>query len=181
MRPHAILSMLVISPLLSWAVNCTAQVPASDPNNTGNWKLNPAFSDEFDGSSLDTSKWATNGIGWNGRPPSYFSASNVKVSGGNLQLILSKPSGGQYAAAEVNSKGSAPYGYYEARIKAEKSSGSTAFWFAGEQGQYKIELDVVETTSILHGGTGPADQVFMSAHLWALLVCPPMDKITPAR
>ena len=77
-HPHAILSMLVFTSLLSWAVTCSAQLPASDPGNTGNWVFNPAFSDEFNGTSLDASKW-DNVTNWSGRYPSLFLASNVTV------------------------------------------------------------------------------------------------------
>ena len=169
-----------VNPAPAPAPQAATPVPTSDPGNTGNWTLNPAFSDNFDAGTLDTTKWQLKGIGWDGRQPSFFLPANVTVGGGNLQLTMRRdpnnatiPRWAQqqgyngYTAAEVNSIAPAPYGYYEARIKAMNSSGSTAFWLAGSRGQYKIEIDVVEITAKLNGGTGPANDVFMSAHLWA--------------
>ena len=62
MCPHKCLANLAFALLLSWSVNCTAQVPASDPNNTGNWVRNTDNSDQFNGTSLDTTKWSNNSV-----------------------------------------------------------------------------------------------------------------------
>jgi beta-glucanase (GH16 family) len=64
------------------------QSPANDPN----WQLNPALSDEFNGSSIDNAKWqllncGTPGtINWGGS--SAFCSSNAYVSGGFLQFLV---------------------------------------------------------------------------------------------
>ncbi len=168
--------------------------PFSDPSNAGGWVLNPLFSDEFDGTTLDATKWnsvqtnndcsmGATGLGWSGRQPSYFSPGNAVVANGCLGITMSRDlnsasiptcAGRQgykgYLAACVNSIHGASYGYYEAKIKAMKSSASSAFWFAGNsktsQG-YGIEIDVLETAAMLEGkGTGPGNDIFESVHLW---------------
>lgn len=65
-------------------------VPASDPQNTGGWIPNPTFTDEFNGSSLDTAKWTPqmDVTYWLGRAPSQFDPHNVSVSGGLLHLLM---------------------------------------------------------------------------------------------
>lgn len=65
-------------------------VPASDPQNAAGWVANPTFSDEFNGTSLDTTKWAPqmDTTYWLGRAPSQFDPYNVSVSGGLLHLRM---------------------------------------------------------------------------------------------
>ena len=79
--------------------------PASDPENRGRWTLRNDLSDEFDGTSIDSSKWflagstgnkvrypAGSGLedgsaaDWVGRAPSAFSPDNVRLAGGQLYL-----------------------------------------------------------------------------------------------
>ena len=53
-------------------------LPFSDPNNSGNWKLNDAVSDEFEAGPLDEEKWLIQGrngeykSNFIGRAPSQF-------------------------------------------------------------------------------------------------------------
>ena len=62
-------------------------------NIPGTWTL--AFDDEFNATSLDSSKWTTmNGGGWGSTT---CDASNVAVSGGNLVLTLASASSGACA------------------------------------------------------------------------------------
>ncbi|WP_228551483.1 family 16 glycosylhydrolase [Paenibacillus sp. B01] len=60
--------------------------PASDPGNTGGWIVNETFSDEFNGSSLNTTKWFNEHTYWSGRNPSQFDPSNVWISNGTAKL-----------------------------------------------------------------------------------------------
>ncbi|MBV8265300.1 MAG: hypothetical protein JO252_03035, partial [Planctomycetaceae bacterium] len=53
-----------VNPAPTPAPQAATPVPTSDPGNTGNWTLNPAFSDNFDAGTLDTTKWQLKGIGW---------------------------------------------------------------------------------------------------------------------
>ena len=50
------------------------------------WVLNPDFSDEFNGSSLDTTKWLDHHPTWKGRKPGLFMPSQISVKDGFLQL-----------------------------------------------------------------------------------------------
>ncbi|MGW3955780.1 family 16 glycosylhydrolase [Streptomyces sp. NPDC004752] len=62
-------------------------LPLSDPNNHA-WTLNPDLSDEFDGTSLDTTKWYDHHTYWQGRAPSYFTPSALTVGGGSLTIAF---------------------------------------------------------------------------------------------
>ena len=59
--------------------------PLSDPSNSGNWIAKAALSDEFNGTTLDTTKWKPYSY-WAGREPSQFDPANIGVSGGYLHL-----------------------------------------------------------------------------------------------
>ncbi|MEO9476592.1 MAG: family 16 glycosylhydrolase [Cyclobacteriaceae bacterium] len=90
--------------LIAISFNLTAQdYPLSDPDNTGNWILNGDFSDEFEGDSLNRSRWHLQGEyiagcegdgcrdgiyynGFKGRWPAQFTPNNAKVDGGKLIL-----------------------------------------------------------------------------------------------
>lgn len=116
----------------------------------GNWTLK--FDDEFNGTSLDTSRWvALNN--WNMNNVKNM-AYNVSVSGGSLNLMLSSSS---YGAAIDSSKydgaGSNGYllpvgGYTEARVEFP-GSGSTiynwpAWWASGPNWPAAGENDIAE-------------------------------------
>ena len=62
--------------------------PMSLPLNLPGYMLIPELSDEFDGATLNTSKWSTDRevLGWAGRAPGLFDPANVIVAGGSLQL-----------------------------------------------------------------------------------------------
>lgn len=70
------------------AIPARAVLPLSDSGNAGNWVANPALSDEFNGTSLDTTKWlpAMPQSYWLGRTPSEYDPANVSVSNGVLDL-----------------------------------------------------------------------------------------------
>ena len=50
------------------------------------WVLNPDFSDEFNGMSLDTAKWLDHHPTWKGREPGLFMPSQISVKDGFLQI-----------------------------------------------------------------------------------------------
>ncbi|MDV7186450.1 family 16 glycosylhydrolase [Lutibacter sp. TH_r2] len=77
--------------------------PLSDPTNSGNWKLLPEVSDEFDSKTIDETKWyivgkfengkptykhpdKPNKKVWKGRAPSQFSGENYRLENGKLIL-----------------------------------------------------------------------------------------------
>ena len=114
------------------------------------------FDDEFNATSLDTSKWApywfSNGASQNNTT---MESSNVSESGGTLNLTLSGSSG-----AIVSSNPSAggnfqfTYGAVEARMYLPASGSQVAnwpaFWTDGQSWPTDGEMDVME------GLSGPA-------------------------
>ena len=111
-----------------------------------------AWSDEFNGSALDTSKWnyRTDTRFW-----SLQRAANVRVSNGSLYLDLKKESFGttSYTGGGVISKKLFRYGYYEARMKVPPGSGwHTSFWMMKANrpatDTVAIELDAIENDSV---------------------------------
>lgn len=128
------------------------------------WVLNPDFSDEFNGSKLDTSKWLDNHPTWRGREPGLFMSSQVSVKDGCLQIKGEKMKKDTIIhaygrALTFNVKGGAVVskkavflGYYEARIKAAATTMSATFWFSTSKrsigpndcDNYSLEWDIQE-------------------------------------
>lgn len=149
---------------------------------TNKWTLE--FSDEFNGTEVNTSKWtidnstksraARPSIGisdWRWKPE------NVSVTNGNLVLKVYKTGANAMTNGSVNSynKYLTQYGYFEARIKiGDASKGThTAFWMQGpNQGNVDgtandgAEIDIFEsawtgefTKSVVHiDGYGESHQ-----------------------
>jgi beta-glucanase (GH16 family) len=134
---------------------------------------NLIFSDEFDGTSLDTSKW-NNCPEWNRHRRSTWKDDMISVSDGYLHLkfkrdpqlgasISSNPAIAnnwiRAGAVRTRKKDSSSmlfensYGYYEARIKFPVVSGTWgAFWLMsptmekiGNGGRDGAEIDIIET------------------------------------
>ena len=71
----------------SFSVNSqTIQTGPPEPPLGKRWVLNPDFSDEFNGTELDSSKWFDHHPKWKGREPGLFLPSQVSVSDGFLQI-----------------------------------------------------------------------------------------------
>jgi len=117
------------------------------------------FEDNFDGTTLDTSKWY-NTQPWGQYPPDklpvIFLPENVSVHNGYLWLTLKKDSntyfvpnlGGnftyRYSAGMVWSKKLFKYGIFEAKIKIPNERGVwSAFWLYGSA-LYGDEIDIFE-------------------------------------
>ncbi len=136
------------------------------PAQGDGWAL--LFSDEFNGNSLDTTKWVT-GFPWCGRadctstttPELLYLPQNVIVSDGTLKLRAKrewvKGSDGRsypYSSGIVTTSsfkdGGAykflfKYGYIEMRAKMPKGQGMwPAFWTLPPDGRWPPEIDVVE-------------------------------------
>ena len=121
------------------------------PLNPGNWKFVSELSDEFNGKSLDTTKWYNYNPGWKGREPGYFSPANVTVKNGDLiltsrtEVLPDLPAGYHtFTTAAVKSKSRMLYGYYEVRFKPMDSRASSAFWFYAIDPGLWTEIDVFE-------------------------------------
>jgi beta-glucanase (GH16 family) len=124
------------------------------------------FYDEFNGSSLDTSKWTYaigNGCpincGWGNNEREYYTSdtANVFLKDGNLVLrALYKPnyenSGSDFTSGKVTTQGKFDhkYGRYEARMKLSTGRGTwPAFWLLPTKNEYgpwptSGEIDIME-------------------------------------
>ena len=139
------------------------------------WVLNKQYSDEFNGNSLDRSKWNNTFRNWRGRQPARFAPSAVSVKDGTMQIrntLSTNPrdgytiDGGAVQSKEVT----AHFGYYECRFKASRISMSTTFWLSNgkkpvnfvtkkSNGQncprdrFSQELDIVESIGGVFNGS----------------------------
>jgi beta-glucanase (GH16 family) len=139
---------------LNWGVGggvATASVVSDDPSA---WNL--TFSDDFDGSSLDATKWANRLPG--PRNDAINTADAVSVGGGALTITTYTDNGTHYTGMiGSQSKFEQAYGYFEARLKFHTSPGQwSAFWLTsptydgnvGNPALYGTEIDVVEHRAV---------------------------------
>lgn len=125
------------------------------------WKL--IWSDEFNGTALDTSVWSYeigNGKdGWGNWEVEYYTdrTDNVKVSNGSLQIIAKRENygGKKYTSGRILTKGKKffKYGKMEAKIKVENGNQDgvwPAYWMMGENMSQGVgwprcgEIDIME-------------------------------------
>jgi beta-glucanase (GH16 family) len=130
------------------------------------WRL--AFSDEFNGNSLDTAKWKTQ-FPW-GRDRSsvgelqYYAADAFKLQDGRLRITATRnPSGSthRYNSGLISSHESftSTYGRVEIRCKLPRGKGLwPAFWLLPVDTSWPPEIDVFEAL-----GHDP-DTVYMNVH-----------------
>ena len=117
------------------------------------------FDDEFNGTSLDTSKWSPSWFGGGTMNNVSTSPANVTESNGVLSLTLSSPTVG--ALVDTNPSDAAhpgftfTYGFVEARIWFP-GSGQTidnwpAFWTDGQNWPNDGEIDIAEGLGSMTG------------------------------
>jgi hypothetical protein len=133
-----------------------SQVAVADPSPPPGYEAIVELSDEFDGTTLDSTKWSTSRkiISWPGRAPGLFDPSNVIVADGSLQLWArakkrnaSWPAGyDNYTTAAVRSLASVNQGFFEIRWRSGSSAISSSWWFHTNNGTAWTEIDVFETT-----------------------------------
>src|SRR5574344_959655 len=108
------------------------------PSTDGNYTL--AWSDEFNGTSLNTSNWVyeTGAGGWGNSELEYYTSrsDNVSVSSGALAITAKKESygGSQWTSARIKTQGlkDFTYGKISARIRMPQGTGLwPAFWMLG--------------------------------------------------
>jgi beta-glucanase (GH16 family) len=144
------------------------------------WSL--AWSDEFNGTTLDTGNWSydigtgcPSLCGWGNNELQYYRSQNVTVSGGSLVITSRAESygGASFTSGKVHtrSKRTVLYGRVEMRAKIPTGGGMwPAFWMMPQDDVYggwaaSGELDIMEsangTTTVggaLHyGGTWPSN------------------------
>ncbi|WP_238015930.1 glycoside hydrolase family 16 protein [Dactylosporangium sp. AC04546] len=151
--------LLIPLVVTSLAVVAPALPAAADPSGTG-WTQ--VFSDDFSGSTLDTSRWnyRTDSKAYSTQRPE-----NVSVSDGMLNIALKKETygGKSYTGGGVISKQSLRYGYYETRAKLNDGAGwHSSFWIMSGDGSTTFpasqrteidgfEIDSISPTRIHHG------------------------------
>lgn len=170
--------------LMGSAAQLAAQEPTLSANNYAVDEPMPAraaalqWADEFDGRSLDMSKWrydtVRNKAGWHNNELQYYSANrprNLRLEGGRLIIEARKDPqairgfadwGGQkYSSARILTKGKASfrYGFVEARAKVPCGRGTwPAIWMlpdAATKWPEGGEIDILEhigvQPNVLHG------------------------------
>ena len=162
-----------------------------DPPLGKRWIFNPLFSEEFNGTSLDLTKWYDHHPSWIGRAPGLFLPSQVSVANGYMTIRGEKMASDTVithwdgrkeiynikAGAVVSRSLDAYFGYYECRFKAAKTTMSTTFWMSTRKGypgpepcgdRYGLELDIQECI----GREGPFDGAWFASgmnsnsHYW---------------
>jgi len=140
------------------------------------------WSDEFNGSSIDTDKWdfdtgiGPNSDGWGNWEKQYYRKENASVSNGSLIITAKKEEYGgySYTSAKLKTYGkySFTYGYVEARMKLPAISGTwPAFWmlpvsaYNSKGWPFSGEIDIMENrghepnlvSSTLHSGVADGE------------------------
>jgi beta-glucanase (GH16 family) len=126
------------------------------------------WSDEFNGTALDTTKWGYqfgNQHGWGNNEKEYYRAENVVVKDSFLTIIAKKENykDCEYTSSRIltKNKGDWKYGKFEMRAKMPKGKGMwPAFWMMPTQSIYgdwpvSGEIDIMEylghETNKIHG------------------------------
>ena len=154
---------------LMWVASLALAAPAS-----AQWTL--AWSDEFDGPSLDTGVWehmlgsgTAYGLpaGWGNNELQIYTSdsANSYVQNGSLHLVAVKTGGSSYTSARLRTQGNLDilYGRIEARMKIPSGQGMwPAFWMLPTGSPYggwasSGEIDIMESTGI-------ADRVYGTIH-----------------
>ncbi len=135
-------------------VRSNGEFPLSDQQNSQEWIKQNQFSDEFEGEELDEKKWWKKNPDWLGRPPAFFSAENVAVSDGQLQLTFRRDTPPEeliekgfrnYSSASVVNREWVKYGYFEIFAKPMRSAASSSFYLSTGMGkETATEIDVFE-------------------------------------
>jgi beta-glucanase (GH16 family) len=146
----------------------TASVVSDNPPA---WNL--TFVDDFDGSSLDATKWANRLPG--PRNDAINTPAAVSVGGGVLTINTYTDNGTHYTGMiGSQAKFEQAYGYFEARLKFHTSPGQwSAFWLTspvydtgiGNPALYGTEIDVVEHRAV-NSNNNPVVGRYVSAVHW---------------
>ena len=151
----AVMMSVVMLPLGIWSTNGNV-VAAESKSDDIQWEL--VWSDEFEGDSLDETKWSYRlGSAYNDEQQ-YYKKENVSVSDGTLKITAKKESveGYPYTSGRISTGGNGQdlfatkYGRIEARIKLPDGTGMwPAFWMMPKDSVYgnwplSGEIDIME-------------------------------------
>jgi beta-glucanase (GH16 family) len=149
-----------------WLVNAAAGAefwPQTDPENKAGWIAAAEWTDEFEGSRLDSTKWHHTIPWWPaGTPPFYYNPHNISVAGGALKLTIDAgkvplafaKTGYRINTAAVTNIKSIRYGLFETKAKIARCAASSVFWFQHEMiadkpdPNFLTEIDVVENRHV---------------------------------
>ncbi len=156
-QPVASVAALIAAQLLCLPSGAAAQVAVEKTISAPLPGYTLAWSDEFDGTTLDAAKWTyrTDSKNLSTQKPE-----NVVVKDGLLRLNLKKEEAGgkNYSGAGIISRPAFKYGYYEARIKMPAGDGwHNSFWLMKHDGSGTTDaqeatqgIDVAQNDSIDH-------------------------------
>jgi len=178
--------LLIALPLCWWA--CDKPNPPSGctditASNYENWAIIDdsscvypeagalIFQDEFNGSSLDNSKWVhdigTGEWGWGNGELQYYRPENTIVSNGTAKITAEIGTNGlDYTSSKIKTDGKFTfrYGKVQARIKTVEGQGFwPAFWMLPSGGSWPCdgEIDIMEHW----GNNGSTNETTGAAHL----------------
>ncbi len=146
-------SSLVPSAVLAVVMVVALPVPAAHADPIGGTGWSVVFSDDFNGTAVDTSKWnfRTDVKAFSAQRPE-----NVTVSGGLMSINLKQESfaGKNFTGGGLISKKTLRYGYYETRAKINDGVGwHSSFWLMAGNGtttfpaERRTEIDGFEIDS----------------------------------
>src|SRR5690349_17282472 len=154
-----VLVMIVLLAIMIGAVVPAASVSAKPAQQT--WNL--VWSDEFNGTSVNTSNWTfeTGGGGWGNNELEYYTnGNNATVSGGILTIEARRENVGgmAYTSTRIKTQGKRQftYGRLEGRLAVPKGQGIwPAFWMLGANFSSvgwpaSGEIDIMEQISNLN-------------------------------
>lgn len=147
-------AIIALTPVLALAI-CGAGSGTASASGAGT----PTKSDEFNGTKVNPKLWnvygsgGTTGWGGSGSAHKEFLASNVKESGGYLQLITQADASG--GRIDTHNKWYGGYGTYVVRMKFDLSQPVHAsYWWVGNNGKKwpaSGEVDVAEESGGMRG------------------------------
>jgi len=148
MTPSALLAALSISVTLSSVSAADAPLPSAPAG----YDLKLVWSDEFDGPTLDETKW--NRLGDSKRRDGFWIREDAYVDGKGSLILRTRKDGERYTCGAVNTRGKFEhaFGYYVARCKMPSQPGHwPAFWIMGsgvstigDEGRDGTEIDIME-------------------------------------
>jgi fibronectin-binding autotransporter adhesin len=146
-------SRLTVAAAAAVAALVPALARADPPSGSANNRL--VFADEFNGTSLDTSKWSAASPSWTmPNSLSTATASDVSVGNGVLTLTANRTSATAFDSGSISSYGDYNFtgGYVEARIELPSTPGSwPAFW--GLYNGWPPEADIMEYPLTTNNGS----------------------------